>query len=438
MTSPSSFNVSGLLGSNSIDTTTLINQLMQAAAIPQTQLRNQLSVQQSIVYAFQQINTKTTALQTAAQALTDPTAWSATAATSSDVAVAATSSATATAGATTFDVLQLARGQVSTVAADSAGIVVANPATGITIGSHTLANLASGSATDVAAAINAANIGVRATVVKTDTGTVLQMASTATGLASAFTTSGFQTAAQDIVTAQDAEVGVGNPAAGGYTVSSATNTFTGVIPGVTFSVGAVASNVTVTVAPDTKSISDKVQALVSATNVALGEIRMDAGKGGILQGSFQANTLATDIMSAVSRGTASGQSLKAFGVDMDKNGVLSFDAGAFAQAYEADPAGTKAAISGSFAANLAATATTAVVPVTGTITSSIASATSVTDNLNKQIDAWTTRLSDTQARLQIRYANMNTMLAKLQSQSTYLTSMLKSMTSGSSSSSTGA
>jgi flagellar hook-associated protein 2 len=435
MTSPSSFNVSGLLGANSIDTTTLINQLMQAAAIPQTQLKNQLSVQQSIIYAFQQINTKTTALQTAAQALTDPTSWAATAATSSNAAVVATSSATASAGTTTFDVLQLARGQVTTVAADSAGNVVADPVAGVTIGSHTLTNLASGSAADVAAAINAAQLGVRATVVQTDTGTVLQLASTSTGLASGFTTGGFQAPPQDIVAAQDAKVGVGDPTAGGYTVSSSTNTFTTVIPGVTFSVGALASNVTVTVAPDTKSISDKVQALVSAANVALGEISMDAGKGGILQTDYAAHSLATDIMSAVSRGTASGQSLKGFGIDMDKNGVLSFDATVFAQEYAADPAGTRTAISGSFAANLAATASNALAPVTGTITASIASAKGVTDNLNKQIDAWTTRLSDTQARLQIKYANMNTMLAKLQSQSTYLTSMLKSMNSNSSSSS---
>ena len=49
MTMPSSFNVSGLLGGTAgqIDTTTLISQLMQAQAIPQTQLQTQLTTLQS-------------------------------------------------------------------------------------------------------------------------------------------------------------------------------------------------------------------------------------------------------------------------------------------------------------------------------------------------------------------------------------------------------
>ncbi len=55
---------------------------------------------------------------------------------------------------------------------------------------------------------------------------------------------------------------MGDPAAGGYTVSSSTNTFNGVVPGVTFTVGAVASDVTVSVGSDAGAISDKVKALI--------------------------------------------------------------------------------------------------------------------------------------------------------------------------------
>jgi len=58
MTMPSSFNVSGLLGGTAgqIDTTTLISELMQAQAIPQTQLQTQLTALQSKQSAYQQIN----------------------------------------------------------------------------------------------------------------------------------------------------------------------------------------------------------------------------------------------------------------------------------------------------------------------------------------------------------------------------------------------
>src|ERR1700744_83327 len=97
MTMPSSFNVSGLLGGTAgqIDTTTLISQLMQAQAIPQTQLQTQLTTLQQHQAAYQQINTDVTALQTAAQALTDPSGWTATTATSSSTAVAASTTSSA-------------------------------------------------------------------------------------------------------------------------------------------------------------------------------------------------------------------------------------------------------------------------------------------------------------------------------------------------------
>ena len=84
-------------------------------------------------------------------------------------------------------------------------------------------------------------------MINTDSGPLLQFTSTATGAAGAFSINGLDNAPQTLVAARDAQIAVGDPAAGGYTVSSSSNTFNNVIPGVTFSVGAVASGVTVTV-----------------------------------------------------------------------------------------------------------------------------------------------------------------------------------------------
>ncbi|HZC72231.1 MAG TPA: flagellar filament capping protein FliD [Jatrophihabitans sp.] len=434
MTSPSSFNVSGLLGTNSIDTTALVSQLMQAQAIPQTQLKNQLSTQQSILYAYQQLNSKFTSLQTAAQALTDANAWAATAAKSSAASVVATSSTSASTGATTFDVTQLATAQISTVAVAGDGTVTADP-TKIKIGSTTLTDVASGSATDVAAAINKANLGVRAAVVNTDGGTLLQLTSTTIGEAGAFAASGFDTLPLLVVPPQNAQITVGGPSPNAYIVTSPTNTFTDVIPGVTFSVSALASNVTITVASDSSSLSDQVKAIVDAANVVRTELGVDTGKGAVLQGNFPLQRLSQGLTSTVSQGTATGQTLKTYGIDIDKSGVLSFDAAAFAKAYATDPSGTKDGIFGAFAPAMNTLADQAIAPVTGTVTQGIAEANTASDSLNKQIDAWTTRLSDIQTRLQTKYGAMNAALARLQSQSTYLTSMLKSLNSNSSSSS---
>ena len=126
----SAFSISGL--SSGIDTTSLISQLMTVAAQPQTQLKNQLSVQQNMLTAYQAINTKLTALQTAADAVKQASTWAATKAVSSSTAVIASTTSAATSGSTTtFDVIRLATAQISTVAA--AGAVVAAPPNGIDI-----------------------------------------------------------------------------------------------------------------------------------------------------------------------------------------------------------------------------------------------------------------------------------------------------------------
>src|SRR3954449_5808503 len=433
MTSPSSFNVSGLLGgaAGSIDTSALVSQLMQVAALPQTQLKHQLTVQQTIESAYQAIGTNFGAIQTAAQALTDPTAWKATAATSSNAGVVATSAAGAQPGSTSFDVLALAQSQVSTVAADSNGLVTSTPANGITIQtadgvSHQIA-LTTGSAADVAAAVNAANIGIRASVVNSDAGTVLQFNSNATGSKNGFTVGGTDSAAQTVTAAADAKIGVGTVGAGGYVVSSATNTFTGVIPGVTFSVSAVASGVNITVASDQQSISNKVQALVTAINSAHSTIGATMSGGAVLSGNYDIQRLQQSFGSIISAGTSGGGSFKTYGIDIDKNGVASFDAKAFAAAYAADPAGTKSVVGTSFARSFDTLSTKAIDPTQGTLTVGVTAAQAEETKLNKQINDWNDRLTMMQTSMQAKYAAMQTALAKLQSQSTYLTSMFKSM-----------
>lgn len=444
MTSPSSFNVSGLLGgaAGSIDVTSLISQLMQAAALPQTHLKDQLSTQQQTENAYQALASRLSTLQSAANAFVDTTtatAWTAKAATSSTSSVVATSTSTALTGTTTFDVLALAKAQVTTVTADSSGNVVTDPTLGITItGADGVAKnvpLTTGSAADVATAINGANLGVRASVVTTTDGTqVLQMTSTSTGYANRFTAAGFSSTAQNVVTAQDAQIGVAAGQPGGYTVNSATNTFTNVISGVTFSVSALATGVSVTVADDEKAISDKVSALVDAFNAANSDMTSATGKGAILQGASDVQFIQGALLSTVSKGTATGGSLKAYGIDMDKDGKLSFDATAFASAYGSNPSGTKTDIN-DFATALAGLATSAIDPVTGSFTQAVDSAKTSETRLSKQIDDWTTRLSDIQVQLQQKYTAMQTALAKLQSQQTYLTSVFKSSSSSSSSSS---
>jgi flagellar hook-associated protein 2 len=428
----SAFAINGL--SSGIDTASLISQLMTVAAQPQTQLKNQLSVQQNVLTAYQAINTKLTALQAAADAVKQAGTWAATKAVSSSTAViASTTSAAAAGSATTFDVIRLATAQISTVAA--AGTVVASPPNGIDIvdstgTTHHLA-LANGSAAAVATAVNNAALGIRASVINTDSGPLLQFTSVSTGAVGAFSINGLDTAPQTLVAAQDARIAVGNPAAGGYTVSSSTNTFNNVIPGVTFSIGAVAAGVTVAVSSDAGAISDKIKALVDAANAALTELGKDTGKGAILESNYQVNSITDTVLSSISHGDSTGASFASIGVQLTSTGALTFDATAFAAAYAADPAKAQATAATSLASTLSSIAMTS---STVTLSPLVNSGTSQVGQLNKQIADWDTRLNDQRTAMQTKYTAMEVALQKLQSTSSYLTSALAAITASNSAS----
>ena len=84
----SSASISGLV--SGLDTATIINQLMQLEAAPQTRLKTRVSTEQGQLTALQSLNTKTAALATKAAALAGTTPWSAAAATSSNSSIAVT------------------------------------------------------------------------------------------------------------------------------------------------------------------------------------------------------------------------------------------------------------------------------------------------------------------------------------------------------------
>ncbi|GAB2476703.1 flagellar filament capping protein FliD [Jatrophihabitans fulvus] len=429
-----SISVTGLLGGTAgkIDVPSLISSLMQAQSVPQNLLKDQLSSVNDKLTAYQSINTRLAAVQTAARALTGATSaavWQAGTASSSSPSVSATAGPGSAVGSTTFDVVRLAAAQVSTVQPAADGTVVSDPDAGIVVvsgdGTAHQIDLTSGSASSVASAINSAGVGVRAAVVQTDQGPVLQLSSARSGAANGFSVMGLDTAPQQLVAASDAQVRVGG--ASGYTVSSSSNTFTGVIPGVSFSVGAVANDVSVSVTQNTSAISDAVKALVTATNAARTELGGWSGKGGLLQGAGDVRSTLTSLGSLVSRGTGSGGSLAQYGITVDKTFAIAFDADVFAKAYAADPDATQAAIAGSFAAQADVVSTAAIDTTTGSISQTITGLQGTGSRLSKEIDGWTAKLADIKDALTAKYTTMQTALARLQSQQTYLTSMFNSM-----------
>ncbi|HVQ93257.1 MAG TPA: flagellar filament capping protein FliD [Mycobacteriales bacterium] len=421
--------VDGLI--SGLNTTQLISQLMQVEAQSQTTLKSKVKTEQTAITAYQAVNSKLAALQTAAEKLTKPATWQAVTATSSSTAVVATAAAGTAAGGSTFDVTKLARAHIVTLTGSMAGGLDVStgggPTVHIVITSDTLAG--------VAAAINASSLGLRASVITTDSGSLLQVAASHTGFAAAFVITGTASPPNVAVQGTDAQVTIGDPLAGGYTASSATNTFTDVVPGVTFTATQTASNVTISIAPDAAKIADNMQALVDATNAAMTEIgtrtAYDATSKtpAALTGNFTVRQLEQNMLSSISNGQTGYGSFTQLGVSLSRDGTLSFDRTAFLAAYQADPVTTQSAVAGGLATALQSVAKKATDPTTGSVTLAIQSRNDSVRSLNNAIGDWDVRLQTRQGALQRQYSHLEVALGQLKNQSAWLSGQIASLPS---------
>jgi flagellar hook-associated protein 2 len=431
--------IDGLI--SGLNTTQIVTQLMQVEARPQTSLKNNLQTQQSVTASYRSINATLAALQTAATALTGTPAWEAVSASSSSDAVTATATAGTAVGNLTFNVTSLAKPHVVTSL-----VATEQPATtgfGVLVyigdGPATHLDVATDDAQGVADAVNAAKLGIRATVLTTDQGTVLQFAATKSGAAASFDIGGLTGATKVLSQGTDAMITVGDPIDGGYTVSSATNTITGVPPGVTLTAIRKQDNVTVSVVADAASIADRMQAMVTAANAALTEIgtataRQQAGKPAApLTGDLHARQIQQRLLSSVSNGMPDSDygAFSKVGVQLDRSGALTFDRAAFLAAYTADPAGTRTAVSTGLAAALQTVTKEATDPISGSLTLSVRGGEASARRLTDEITGWDTRLATRKVALQRQYAHLETVLGRLKDQSTWLAGQLSALSNNS-------
>jgi flagellar hook-associated protein 2 len=236
-----------------------------------------------------------------------------------------------------------------------AGTVTAVISGGLRAGSLTVKNVATGdgSLATVAANINNAGAGVTASVVQVGPNAYrLQISSNSVGAANDanVAASEFNGAIGGLVqltAAADAQVTVGS-GPGAYTVTSSTNTVSGLLPGVTLNLKATtAAPVTVTVGRDAGKLADKVEALVEAANKvkkaidAVTRYDPDTKQGSPLTGDASARRVITTLQTALSSAVpwANPGSPGLAGLSVDKEGTFTFDRAKFSAAFDADPTG---------------------------------------------------------------------------------------------------
>ncbi|MDF1605956.1 flagellar filament capping protein FliD [Nocardioides sp. YIM 152315] len=437
--------ISGL--ASGLDTATIIDQLMQLEAVPQTKLSSQKDTENDVIKALRQLNTDTTLLAGNAGKLAKAETWQTLKGTSSSGSVSVAVGATASAASFSVTVDRLATShQLGFTDAANLTDVVSGSTVKLTGSDGVVHDIAVGGGTleELVAGINGstADTGVAATAIKVADGSYrLLVESTETGAASAFTlTDGDGT---DLLggsatrAGSDAQISLGL----GITATSATNTFTDLAPGITLTLGAnakVGDTATVTVAQNSSSISSSVSDLVDQLNSLLTSIdsltapKTETTSAGVLSGDPTARSLRGQLLNTIFGDSTT--SMAQYGIQTDRYGKLVFDKDKFAKAYAEDPAGVAAKFAtgatpetNGWAARVEAVTKSATDSYDGTITNAITGHTSTVDRLTKSIDDWDNRLELRRTSLERQYTALETALSNLQSQSSWLASQISSL-----------
>lgn len=426
-----------------LDTASIISQLMALEALPQTKLKTQVSSEQSKVTALQKLNTALQALGTSAEGMRTATgSWTSLTPTSTNTGVRVTATTSAAAGSFTANVGQTALShQVAFADAHAKTDVVTGATSSVLLkraGEPDLQiDTAGGTLEELAAAINGADAGVRATLVRTGSvsGTDqyrLLVESSTTGADQTFELTDSTGAAllggATVRGGRDASIDIG-----GITATSSTNTFTDVVPGVTITLAANATGTAeVDVSRDASGASASAKSFVDGINAILGQISnltsTSTTSKGVLAGDSGLRRLAASLQDAMY--PADGTSMAKYGIQVDRYGKLTFDADKFAASYKDDPIAAAAAFTGptGFTARIEAVAKAASDKYDGSVTSSITNHGTAITRLNQNIARWDDRLELRRTSLERQYTALETALSQMQAQSSWLSSQLSSLT----------
>ena len=326
-----------------IDVTSAVNSAVTAAEAPEQIWETQEGTLQNQISALTQIQTDASTLDDDVQNLNSITGpFSAMAVSSSNSNVV---SASAASGSTVGNHSVVVNDLATTASWTSE--TFANASTALPAGSFTITP-ESGTATTittdgtetlsgVASQINSDDLGVTASVITDATGSRLALVANSSGSASNFTITSTDPAGFGF--SQAATGGNASLTVDGISISSASNTVTGVIPGVTLSLHSADPGVDVSlgVTPDTSQIQTALQQFVTDYNTVVSDLSAQytfsstSGSEGVLASDSSVRDLQSDVLSALdytytpASGSTTVPNLSSLGISVDNNGQLSLD-----------------------------------------------------------------------------------------------------------------
>jgi len=235
---------------------------------------------------------------------------------------------------------------------------------------------------------------------------------------------------RNLVEAQDAAVFLGGAGSSQpMLITSSSNQLTGVIPGVTLALHSASTTpVTLNITRDPSSVSDQLQKFTDTFNGIVDKLNTltkydtSTQQGGLLLGDETAQTIQTE-MYAVFGGFVAGagqfRTTGDVGITLMDAAKIQFDPNQFAAAFAKDPDAVKnlftQATTG-LGAVIDKSMTALVDPVSGAISQENNTLDAKTLQFQDQITQLDAILADKRARLESQFANMETVLAGLQSQ----------------------
>lgn len=431
-----SLNPAALLNGQGIDVNSLVSQILTESSGQLTEWQNEQSTLQGQSSDLSAINSALTNLATAVTALADPLgALTAQTATSSDTGVfTATADTSAQAGNHSIAVTSLATaGTVYTndfSGGASASILPPNASGGeidLQVGSGapvpiTITAGSNDTLTTLASYINGQNLGVNASVITDANGSRLSLVSQNTGTPGALA-----------ITSNNTSLSFNAPTGGtnaqltidSIPFSSATNTITGAIPGVTLNlVGSSSGNpVQLAVGPDATQATTAINNFVTAYNQVISDINQEftfntaTNSQGPLGGDASLrqlqSSLLTDAAYAVS-GNSGDVNLASLGINTNDDGTLTVDSAQLSTAFTSNPAAVQNFFQNSsltgFANNFNTDLTNLTDPTVGLINVDLAQNKAEQTDLSTSISNFETQLTAQQKALTTEYSAVNASL----------------------------
>ncbi|MGF1468330.1 MAG: flagellar filament capping protein FliD [Sandaracinaceae bacterium] len=431
-----------------LDTTALIESLLQVERVPIQRLEDQKAALSSQSSKLGSLRTRLKSLESAMEDLTDREDLLAARVSTSDETVArATVSGEPTLGGIDLEVTALAQAtriySDGVAAPDQAGLLGAGTIT-IQVGADAPVDVvvdAADTLETLAGKIDDSGAGVSAAVIFDGTSYRLRVAGDETGAARAVaiteagTTLGLGDPANEAVAASDAVFTVD-----GLAMTRSSNTVADAIPGVSLDLVGTGASTRVTVERDPDAVREKVQAFVDAYNQVQSFINVEFAFIGVakgpesLSGDATLRTLQGRLRSVVGNApaglTGEVRTLADLGVEGSRDGSLALDGAALEGALATDPDGVMAVLNGDASASVTglfedlARVVADYADTGGILESRVDALEGRSRDIDGQIDRLERRIDQTEENLRRRYALLEQTVSGLQNQGNQLLAVL--------------